>query len=79
MLINIIGENINIWIFFEDISYRFKFFKSIVTERWWVEFLNDELINVEKDIISCISNDYYNCKNNIISERILTRLKNKIT
>ena len=66
--------------YFIDVdNYKFKFFKSIVTERWWVEFLNDELINVEKDIISCISNDYYNCKNNIISERILTRLKNKIT
>ena len=39
----------------------------------------NDIADVEKDMISCISNDYYNCKNNIISERILTRLKNKIT
>ena len=66
--------------YFIDVdNYKFKFFKSLITGRWWVEFLNDELINIEKDMISCISDDYYNCKNNIISERILTRLKNKIT
>ena len=60
-------------------SYKFKFYKSLMTGKWWVEFINDELISVEKDIISCTANDYYKCKNSIISERILTRLKNKIT
>ena len=60
-------------------SYKFKFYKSLMTGKWWVEFINDELISVEKDIISCSANDYYKCKNSIISERILTRLKNKIT
>ena len=34
---------------------------------------------IEKDIISCTYNDYNNCKNSVIPERILTRLKNKIT
>ena len=60
-------------------NYKFKFYKSLITNRWWVEFINDELISIEKDIISCTENDYYSCKNSIISERILTRLKNKIT
>ena len=60
-------------------NYKFKFYKSMVTDRWWVEFINDELISISKNIISCSVNDYYNCKNSIISERILTRLKNKIT
>ena len=60
-------------------SYKFKFYKSLITGRWWVEFIDDELISVEKDIISCTANDYYKCKNSIISERILIRLKNKIT
>ena len=50
-----------------------------MTGKWWVEFINDELISLEKDVISCTANDYYKCKNSIISERILTRLKNKIT
>ena len=60
-------------------NYKFKFYKSLITQRWWVEFISDELISVEKDIICCTANDYYQCKNSIISERILTRLKNKIT
>ena len=60
-------------------NYKFKFYKSLITNRWWVEFINDGLISIEKDIISCTANDYYSCKNSIISERILTRLKNKIT
>ena len=60
-------------------NYKFKFYKSLITNRWWVEFINDELISIEKDIISCTEKDYYSCKNSIISERILTRLKNKIT
>ena len=60
-------------------NYKFKFYKSLITDRWWVEFINDELISVEKNIISCTANDYYQSKNSIISKRILTRLKNKIT
>ena len=60
-------------------NYKFKFYKSLITDKWWVEFINDELISVEKNIISCTANDYYQSKNSIISKRILTRLKNKIT
>ena len=60
-------------------NYKFKFYKSLITDRWWVEFINDELISVEKNIIYCTANDYYQSKNSIISKRILTRLKNKIT
>ena len=60
-------------------NYKFKFYRSKLSDRWWVEFINDELISIEKDIISCTYNDYNNCKNSVIPERILTRLKNKIT
>ena len=60
-------------------NYKFKFYRSKLSDRWWVEFLNDEIISIEKDIISCTFNDYNNCKNSVIPERILTRLKNKIT
>jgi len=68
-----------VYYYIEVDNYKFKFYKSLLTDRWWVEFINDELISVEKDIISCTANDYFNCKNSIISDRILTRLKNKIT
>ena len=60
-------------------NYKFKFYRSKLSERWWVEFINDEVISIEKDIISCTFDDYNNCKNSVIPERILTRLKNKIT
>ena len=60
-------------------NYKFKFYRSKLSDRWWVEFINDQVISIEKDIISCTYNDYNNCKNSVIPERILTRLKNKIT
>jgi len=60
-------------------NYKFKFYRSKLSDRWWVEFLNDQIISIEKDIISCTFDDYNNCKNSVIPERILTRLKNKIT
>ena len=60
-------------------NYKFKFYRSKLSDRWWVEFLNEELITLKKDIISCTLNDYNNCRNSVIPERILTRLKNKIT
>ena len=60
-------------------NYKFKFYRSKLSNRWWVEFLNDEIISIKKDIISCTYDDYKNCKNSFIPERILTRLKNKIT
>ena len=60
-------------------NYKFKFYRSKLSDRWWVEFLNDEIISIEKDIISRTFDDYNNCKNSVIPERILTRLKNKIT
>ena len=60
-------------------NYKFKFYRSKLSDRWWVEFMNEELITLKKDIISCTLNDYNNCRNSVIPERILTRLKNKIT
>ncbi len=74
------SDNDNFTYYFIEIdNYKFKFYHSLISDRWWVEFLNDNIISIEKNIISCSYNDYYNCKNSVISERILTRLKNKIT
>ena len=74
-------DNSNNFIYYhiELDNYKFKFYRSKLSDRWWVEFINDEVISIEKDIISCTYNDYNNCKNSVIPERILTRLKNKIT
>ena len=74
-----INSNDFIHYFIELDKYKFKFYRSKLSDRWWVEFLNDDLISIEKDIISCTYNDYNNCKNSVIPDRILTRLKNKIT
>ena len=73
------NSNDFIYYYIELDNYKFKFYRSKLSDRWWVEFLNDEIISIEKDIISCTSDDYKNCKNSVIPERILTRLKNKIT
>ena len=68
-----------VYYYIELDNYKFKFYRSKLSDRWWIEFLNEDLISYEKDIISCTYNDYNNCKNSVIPERILTRLKNKIT
>ncbi len=60
-------------------SYKFKFYRSILSERWWFELIKDELVSINKEIIPCTLKDYENCKNSLISPRILTRLKNKIS
>ena len=73
------NSNDFIYYYIELDNYKFKFYRSKLSDRWWVEFLNDEIISIEKDIISCTSDDYKNCKSSVIPERILTRLKNKIT
>ena len=74
------SDNDNFKYYFIEIdNYKFKFYQSLLSDRWWVEFINDNIVSVKKNIISCTYNDYFNCKNSIISERILTRLKNKIT
>ncbi len=74
------SDNDNFTYYFIEIdNYKFKFYHSLLSDRWWVEFLNDDVVSIKKNIISCSYNDYYNCKNSIISERIITRLKNKIT
>ena len=74
------SDNDNFTYYFIEIdNYKFKFYHSLLSDRWWVEFINDNIVSFEKNIISCTYNDYFNCKNSVISERILTRLKNKIT
>ena len=74
------SDNDNFTYYFIEVdNYKFKFYHSLLSDRWWVEFLNDDVVSIKKNIISCSYNDYYNCKNSIISERIITRLKNKIT
>ena len=29
-------------------NYKFKFYRSKFSDRWWVEFLNEELITLKK-------------------------------
>ena len=30
-------------------NYKFKFYRSKLSDRWWVEFINDQVISIEKD------------------------------
>ena len=59
-------------------GHSFKFYRNKISDRWWVEYLNKEIISFEKDIIPCSENDYKLSQNSIISERIIKRLRSKI-
>ena len=61
-------------------GHNLKFYKNKISDRWWVEYISDNsIVKIEKDIIACSENDYKLSQNSIISERIIKRLKNKIT
>lgn len=60
-------------------NFDLKFVKSLVSNRWWVSIENINLVQMEKTYIPCVEDDYLLSKNSILSDRILTRIKNKIT
>ena len=60
-------------------NYDLKFVKSLITNRWWVSLENINLVQIEKSYIPCVEDDYLLSKNSILSDRILSRIKNKIS
>ena len=60
-------------------NHDLKFVKSSITNRWWVSIENINLVQMEKSYIPCVEDDYLLSKNSILSDRILLRIKNKIT
>ena len=60
-------------------NHDLKFVKSLITNRWWVSLENLNLVQMEKSYIPCAEDDYLLSKNSILSDRILTRIKNKIS
>ena len=82
---NVISENIdlnseNFIVYNVTVSnYDLKFVKSLITNRWWVSLENTNLVQIEKSYIPCVEDDYLLSKNSILSDRILSRIKNKIS
>lgn len=60
-------------------SYDLKFVKSLITNKWWVSLENMNLVQMEKIYIPCVEDDYLLSKKSVLSDRILMRIKNKIT
>ena len=60
-------------------NYDLKFVKSLITNRWWVSLENLNLVQMEKSYIPCAEDDYLLSKNSILSDRVLSRIKNKIS
>ena len=60
-------------------NYDLKFVKSLITNRWWVGLENINPVQMEKSFIPCVEDDYLLSKNSILSDRILSRIKNKIS
>ena len=82
---NVISENIdlnseNFIVYNVTVSnYDLKFVKSLITNRWWVSLENTNLVQIERSYIPCVEDDYLLSKNSILSDRILSRIKNKIS
>ena len=58
-------------------GHNLKFLKNNITQRWWIEYVDDSLIKINKDFIPCSEKDFLESKNGIISDRILKRMRNK--
>ena len=72
-------NNINDFkIYHTDIDgHNLKFLKNNLTHRWWIDYVDDNLINLSKDFIPCTEKDFLESKKGVISDRILKRIKNK--
>ena len=75
---NFLNESDFIYYYVEVEGHNFKFYKNKISKRWWVEYISEGIISIDKDIIPCSENDYKLSQNSIISERIIKRLKSKI-
>ena len=58
-------------------GHNLKFLKNNITQRWWIEYVDDSVIKINKDFIPCSEKDFLESKNGIISDRILKRMRNK--
>ena len=82
---SVVEENIDVnsdnYIFYNVSvdNFDLKFVKSLLSNRWWVCLENINLVQMEKTYIPCVEDDYLLSKNSVLSDRILTRIKNKIT
>ena len=82
---NIIVENVdlkseNFTIYNVTVNnHDLKFIKSLITNRWWFSLENINLVQMKKSYIPCVEDDYLLSKNSILSDRILSRIKNKIS
>ena len=75
---NFLNESDFIYYYVEVEGHNFKFYKNKISKRWWVEYISEDIISIDKDIIPCSENDYKLSQNSIISERSIKRLKSKI-
>ena len=82
---SVVEENIDVnsdnYIFYNVSvdNFDLKIVKSLLSNRWWVCLENINLVQMEKTYIPCAEDDYLLSKNSVLSDRILTRIKNKIT
>ena len=58
---------------------KYSDFKSLISNRWWVGLENINLIQMERSFIPCVEDDYLLSKNSILSDRILLRIRNKMS
>ena len=58
-------------------GHNLKFLKNNITQRWWIEYVDDSLVKINKDFIPCSERDFLESKKGIISDRILKRMRNK--
>jgi hypothetical protein len=55
-----------------------KFYNSELSQKWWVEFLDDKQANSNNELIPCSKNDYVKACDEVLSDRLLLLLRRNL-
>ena len=55
-----------------------KFYNSELTQKWWVEFLDDKQANANNELIPCSKKDYIKACDELLSDRLLLLLRRNL-
>ena len=55
-----------------------KFYNSELSQKWWVEFLDDKKVSSNNQIMSCSKKDYIKACNEVLSDHLLLILRRNL-
>jgi hypothetical protein len=55
-----------------------KFYNSELSQKWWVEFLDDKQANANNELVPCSKKDYIKACDELLSDRLLLVLRRNL-